>query len=632
MIYIISLFHGVDEFLERYEVLISERFKSKTVKQPSIGTIGVKLESGLLNINLDDLNIDLKEIEDILNSYKLKVKYHKLKDGSFLSLNKNTDMDMLSELTETLDISSKNIVDGNLQIPVYKSLYLDKLLKENKQLNVIKNDNFKNLVNDIQNSNDFSIKLPKKLNATLRDYQETGVKWLSVLDNYSFGGILADDMGLGKTLQVISILSSYIENNKKCKTSIVVCPSSLILNWENEIAKFAPHLKVSVLFGNASHREDIINNLENYNVIITSYDVLKRDIDCYINKKYSFKYIIADEAQYIKNSNTQNAKALKLLRGDIRFALTGTPIENSLAELWSIFDYVLPNYLGTYGKFKKTYEAPITTHGDSIATSRLKKLVSPFILRRLKKDVLAELPDKIITVYENQMDTKQENLYKAQLALAKEEISSELSTSTFEKSQIKILAAINRLRQVCCHPSLFIENYDGESSKLNQCMEIIKDAVKAGHKLLLFSSYTSMFEIIEKELKSLNINYFELTGKTKVTNRITMVDEFNKNPDIPVFLISLKAGGTGLNLTGADIVIHYDPWWNLSAENQATDRAYRIGQKNNVQVYKLITNNTIEEKIFELQEKKAALVDKMITSEETFINKLSKDDIMSLFE
>ena len=291
----------------------------------------------------------------------------------------------------------------------------------------------------------------------------------------------------------------------------------------------------------------------------------------------------------------------------------------------------MPGYLFGYKKFKEEFEVPIVKENDEYAMHKLKMLISPFILRRNKKDVLTELPEKTITVLNNQMSDEQESIYMTYLAQIKEDVANEIYINGFEKSQIKILAALTRLRQICCHPSLFIKDYEGESSKLNQCIEILQDAIEAGHKILLFSGYTSMFEIIEEELIKRKIKYFKLTGNTKVDERISLVDEFNSNPNIKVFLISLKAGGTGLNLTGADMVIHYDPWWNQSAENQATDRAYRIGQKNNVQVYKLITSNSIEEKIYELQQKKATLIDNMLDTKTSFINKLSKDEIMSLF-
>ena len=532
-----------------------------------------------------------------------------------------------------LDINYEKLEGGRLSVPMYRGLYLDELLKRAKIDNVSKESEYRKFVNEIGGKEfDVEKELPKNLNAGLRTYQRTGYNWLKGLEDYKLGGILADDMGLGKTLQMLSVIQSYKESKENKKPSIVVCPSSLTINWKNEAQKFANDINVQVIYGSAEERINQINNIPNYDLIITSYDSLKRDIEKYKEKNYSFKYIIADEAQYIKNNNTQNAKAIKEITAETRYALTGTPIENSLSELWSIFDFIMPGYLFSYRKFKELYETPIMKKEDSNAMNRLKMLISPFILRRTKKEVLTELPDKTISVLNNEMQDEQLDIYLSYLSQAKQEALAEIQANGFEKSQIKILALLMRLRQICCHPSLFIDNYNGKSSKLEQCVEILKDAISSGHKILLFSGYTSMFDFIEDELKKENIKYFKLTGKTKIGDRIEMVDEFNRNEDIKVFLISLKAGGTGLNLTGADMVIHYDPWWNISAENQATDRTYRIGQKKNVQVYKLITKNSIEEKIYELQQKKAELVDNMLSTRETFISKLSKDEIIDLFK
>ena len=429
---------------------------------------------------------------------------------------------------------------------------------------------------------------------------------------------------------MLSVIVDYAKKEER-KASLVVSPSSLTLNWQNEATKFTNELKTAVIRGTLQERKRIIEEIDKYDLVITSYDLLKRDIEIYKEKDYKFKYIIADEAQYLKNSNTKNAKAIKQIKAETRYALTGTPIENSLAELWSIFDFIMPGYLFTYRKFKNIYETPIVKENDEKAMQKLKMLIEPFILRRNKKEVLKELPEKTVTVLNNEMNEEQKNIYLTYLLRAKQEIAEKIEIDGYEHSQMQILAALTRLRQICCHPSLFMEGYKEGSSKLEQCIEIIAEAIEAGHKILLFSGYTSMFEIIEKELKKKNIKYFKLTGATNVDERMKMVDEFNSNPDIKIFLISLKAGGTGLNLTGADMVIHYDPWWNISTENQATDRAYRIGQKNNVQVYKLITKNSIEEKIYELQQKKSELVDNMLSTRTSFINKLSREEIMNLF-
>lgn len=626
------LANEIELYMRKFEVLATEDFKQKQIRQPKVSNIGVKVENNLLELDFDGLGFELSELKDIMDKYKLKKKFHRLKNGDFINLEENETINLFENLQTNLDIDFKQIEQGEIKLPVFRSLYLERLLKNSNIMNISKDENYVNIVEKIDNKNvDESIVLPKGLNASLRNYQETGFKWLKTLDSYNFGGILADDMGLGKTIQLVSVILSYVEETENPKASLVICPSSLTLNWFNEIRKFAPSLKVMLINGNANDRKNKIAKIEDYNVVIASYDILKRDIDIYKEKKYQFKYVIADEAQYIKNNNTQNFKAIKEIEAETRYALTGTPIENSLSELWSIFDFVMPGYLFGYRKFKELYETPIVRDEDSSAMKKLKMLIEPFILRRIKEDVLTELPDKTITILNNEMEDEQERIYLSYMSQVKEEIETEISVNGFEKSQIKILSLLMRLRQICCHPSLFIENYKGESSKLNQCIQIVKDAIESGHKILLFSGYTSMFDIIEEEFKKENISYYKLTGQTKVSDRIRLVDEFNENPDIKVFLISLKAGGTGLNLIGADMVIHYDPWWNLSAENQATDRTYRIGQKRNVQVYKLITKNSIEEKIYELQQKKARLIDNMLSTNETFISKLSKDEIMSLF-
>ncbi|MCI9000342.1 MAG: DEAD/DEAH box helicase [Clostridia bacterium] len=623
----------INWYMQKFEVLATEDFKQKQIKKPKMVALGVKIENNLLNIDLENLNFDKKELKDILNKYHEKQKYYRLKNGDFLSLEQNEDIEFLDNLISGGDIGVKEVEEGSIRLPIYRTLYLNRILEKIENTSIKKDETYKKMIEDIEDKADVEeLQIPKCLNHTLRQYQKVGFKWLKTLDGYGFGGILADDMGLGKTLQVLSLILAYKESNKQEKQPImVVCPSSLSLNWKAEIQKFASNIEALVISGNAKTRQEQIEQIAKVDVVITSYDLLKRDIDKYKECQYEFRYIIADEAQYMKNSNTQNAKAIKALNARTRFALTGTPIENSLSELWSIFDFLMPGYLFSYKKFKENYEMPIVRDENAEVMGNLRMLIEPFILRRTKKEVLTELPDKTITVLNNEMEEEQQKIYMSYLAQAKEELQEHIEAQGFEKSSIQILALLTRLRQICCHPSLFLADYKGGASKLQQCIELVKDAIESGHKILLFSTYTAMFEMIEKELKKEEISYFKLTGQTKVNERIELVDEFNQNPEIKVFLISLKAGGTGLNLTGADMVIHYDPWWNLSAENQATDRAYRIGQKNNVQVYKLITKNSIEEKIYELQEKKAKLIDNVLDTNTSFINKLSKEDIMMLF-
>ena len=621
----------IENYMKMFEVLVAKNFKEKKVRALSLKTMGIRVENNLLNLDLENIGLDLAELNDIIKKYKLKKKYYRLKNGDFIDLENDKTIKVFAEMEDNLDIQYEEAENNIIKLPINRIMYLDKILKKLDNTKIITNNEYVEIVETIdQNNQSTETKLPNNLNAELRKYQKEGYNWLKNLDTYNFGGILADDMGLGKTLQVLAVILSYVENEKEAvKPSLIVAPSSLVLNWLNEAEKFTPTLTKVAITGNYEERKSKIDDIANFNIVVTSYDLLKRDIDLYKQKNYDFKYIIADEAQYIKNNNTKNARAIKYINAETRFALTGTPIENSLSELWSIFDYAMPGYLFSYKKFKELYETPIVKEENNNRMERLKRLIEPFVLRRVKKEVLTELPDKSVTVLYNEMEEEQKNIYMSYMLRAKSEVLQEINS---ENNRIRILALLMRLRQICCHPSLFLNNYEGGSSKLEQCIEVINDVIKNNHRILLFSGYTSMFEIIEKELKKRKIKYFKLTGQTKVDERIDLVNEFNKNEDIKVFLISLKAGGTGLNLTGADVVIHYDPWWNLSAENQATDRTYRIGQKNNVQVYKLITKNSIEEKIYELQQRKEKLIDSVLSNKNTFINNLSKEDIMALFE
>jgi len=620
----------LEEYIKISEVYTTDRFNRKNIKKSEKTSIGVKVNNNLLEINLDNLPIDKKEIKDILQKYKLNKKYHRLKDGSFVSLEGNKDVEFLNNLFDGMDISYKNI-EETIQLPINRMLYLDKLLNNNPQVEFIANEEYKKIVEDTNIKDGYKL-IPEELKDILRDYQKVGYEWLNVLDKYGFGGILADDMGLGKTIQILSILLMTKKKEKTKQASLVVAPSSLTLNWKNEVEKFAKELSINIINGNAEERAKKINNIAKYDLAITSYDLLKRDIEEYEKLDYTFRYIIADEAQYIKNNNTQNSKAIKRIKAKTKYALTGTPMENSLSELWSIFDYIMPGYLFTYKKFKKNYEIPIAREHDEETLNKLKMIIEPFILRRTKREVLKELPDKTTIVLNNEMQKEQEKIYLSYLAQARDELHEEIEDKGFEQSRIKILALLTRLRQICCHPSLFISNYKEGSGKLNQCIELVKDGIHSGHKILLFSGYTSMFEIIEQALRKEGINYLKLTGKTNVKDRFDLIEQFNNNEDVKVFLISLKAGGTGINLTSADMVIHYDPWWNLSVENQATDRTHRIGQTKKVQVYKLITKNSIEEKIYDLQQRKKELIDNMLSTDTKFINKLSKEDILGLFE
>jgi SNF2 family DNA or RNA helicase len=459
----------------------------------------------------------------------------------------------------------------------------------------------------------------------MRKYQTVGFRWLKTLDAYQFGGILADDMGLGKTLQVISVLLSAKQEKQK-GTSLIVSPASLVYNWQEEFSRFAPEIRTAVLSGAQSARAELLHHYEEYDVMITSYDLLKRDIGEYEDKQ--FLYQVLDEAQYIKNHTTAVAKAVKCINSKTKYALTGTPIENRLSELWSIFDYLMPGFLYGYENFRKELEIPITKNKEEEASNRLKRMISPFILRRLKQDVLTDLPEKLEEIHYAKFESKQQKLYDGQVVHMKEMLAKQ-SGSDFAQNKIQILAELTKLRQICCDPSLLFENFDGDSSKRQACLELVKSAIEGEHRMLVFSQFTSMLSLLEEDLTKEGIAYYKITGSTSKEERIRLVKKFNEG-DVPVFLISLKAGGTGLNLVGADVVIHYDPWWNQAVQNQATDRAHRIGQEKVVTVYKLIAKGTIEEKIVKLQENKKNLADEILSGEHGGLAQLSKEELLEL--
>lgn len=616
---------NINKLISISEVNVSEKFKKIKYTTPKNISMGVKLVNNLIEIDFDNLEFNLEELKNIIKNYDMKKKYYRLKDGSYINLNYDY-FKTIEDLNNDLDLQSVEHVDNKVYVPKYRSLAINTIIENNSNIISSNNSSYKEMVNDLITHKQIDYTIPKCVFNVLRSYQKTGFKWLKTISTFGLGGILADDMGLGKTLQIISLL---LDNDNKSIPSIVICPSSLIYNWLKEVEKFAPSINTIALVGNKQQRTLLLENLKNIDLIITSYDLLKRDIEAY--EKFSFKYCILDEAQYIKNSYTQNAESVKRINSNVRFALTGTPIENSLSDLWSIFDFIMPNFLLNYNKFKNNYENPIIKNNNTEILHKLHKMIEPFVLRRLKKDVLKDLPDKIVTLSYTEMNETQKKLYLSELIKINEEFKKEIENNGFNKNKIIMLALLTRLRQICCHPSLFLENYNGESAKLNQCMQLVKNCIDSNHKIIIFSQFTTMLDIIASEFDQNNISYYMLTGKTKVNDRITLIDKFN-NDDTSVFLISLKAGGTGLNLTSADIVIHFDPWWNNSVENQATDRTHRIGQKNKVQVYKMIVKDTIEEKIQLLQNKKQHLCDSIITEKEVFINSLTKEDIKTLFK
>lgn len=617
---------GTERLMELGEVRCTKRFlQHHSVSRVHV-SVGVSLSSGLLDLDVSIEDVPAEELLEILKSYRRKQKYYRLKNGSFVDL-EEPSLEMLAELTEAMNLKDKELLKGKMKLPVYRTLYLDKMLEEHDTVISNRDSRFKEVVKGFKTVKDADFEEPASLSKQMRKYQKDGYKWLRTMEAWQFGGILADDMGLGKTLQVIAVMLAAKEEGRG-GTSLVVTPASLVFNWGAEFEKFAPGLTVSLITGNLDERQKKLDEYQKADVLVTSYDLLKRDIAMYEDKEFSYEII--DEAQYIKNHTTAAAKAVKVIHSKIRYALTGTPIENRLSELWSIFDYLMPGFLYGYDVFKKEIETPIVKNNDEKALKRLQKMTGPFILRRLKEDVLKDLPEKLEEYRYVRLGSTQQKLYDGQVIHMKEQIARQ-NSEDFNKNKLQILAELTRLRQICCDPSLCFENYNGEAAKLEACLDLVQSAIDGGHRILLFSQFTSMLEILQRELTEREIPYYVITGSTSKEKRLELVRKFNEGT-VPVFLISLKAGGVGLNLTGADVVIHYDPWWNLAAQNQATDRAHRIGQKKKVTVYKLIVSHTIEEKIQKLQESKKNLADQVINGEGGSLGSMSREELLELLE
>ena len=608
-------------------VYISQAIKQMRVtKMPRI-RLGVSLSAGLLNLDMDVEGMDQAQLFDILSRYDRKKKYFRLKDGSFLGIS-DGQLQELSALKDGLQVSDSELKKGKTQVPAYRAMYLDSQLKGGDLVKVEKDNAFRALIRNMQTMEEHKFQIPREQEKILRGYQKEGFCWIKTLKHNRFCGILADDMGLGKTLQVITFLWSEFQESVpgENRRALVVTPASLVFNWMNEIEHFAPGLPATVVTGDVKERKNLIRNAGGREVLITSYDLLKRDLKAY--QKLDFAVQIIDEAQYIKNHGTQAAKAVKEVRSEFRLALTGTPVENRLSELWSIFDFLMPGFLYSYEKFRKEIELPAVQYSNSDAMQRLQKMIRPFVLRRLKRDVLKDLPDKLEKDMFSLLESEQKELYEAHTERLRLMLGMQ-SDAEFRTSKLQILAEITRLRQICCYPGLVYEGYKGNSSKLEMCMELVQNAVNGGHKILLFSQFTTMLDVLAVRLKKAKVSFYMLTGATSKEKRAQMVQAFNED-DTSVFCISLKAGGTGLNLTAADIVIHYDPWWNLAVQNQATDRAHRIGQKNVVSVYRLFMKDTIEERIRALQEMKRELADEILSGEGIGQALISREEVLEL--
>lgn len=638
------LSEGMPQFQEVGEVWLSESVRHLRVLPPPEVSMGVSLGGGWLDLKIETAGIDPAELLQVLSEYRQKKKYYRMKNGEFLQLS-GGGLQALDSLTADLGLTKSEFQAGEAKIPAYRAFYLDSLSGDGRMKLFQRDEAYGMMVRDLKTAQSVSYAVPAVLEKTLREYQKIGYTWMRTLARYHFGGILADDMGLGKTLQVIALLTAFYQEKTEQKAagnegsgselplpSLIVCPASLVYNWGQEFARFSPEIRVLLIAGTAKERQEQLEEQmrmeasEGAQVIITSYDLLKRDRAAYLGR--TFEYEIIDEAQVIKNAKTQGAKAVKEISANARFALTGTPVENRLSELWSIFDFLMPGFLYSYRKFRERYELPIVKNQDPEALAALRRMTGPFVLRRLKKDVLRELPGKEERIVYSAASGRQQKLYTASALKLKEALAGGAWSGN---GKLEVLSQLMRLRQICCDPALCFEDYTGESAKLETCVSLIASASAAGHKILLFSQFASMLERIRERLLQEGISSHLLVGATPKEERSRMVQAFASD-EVPVFLISLKAGGTGLNLTAADIVIHYDPWWNVAAQNQATDRAYRIGQEKPVTVYKLILKDTIEENLLKLQNAKLALAAQVVSEGMVSLGDLSQNELMELFE
>ena len=516
--------------------------------------------------------------------------------------------------------------DNKFIVKTYRAGLINEL--KNLDVELVLSEEFENFWKQMSTfSTSEDLQLPEGINAEFREYQTKGFGWLWFMYKYGLNGILADDMGLGKTLQALAVVQKAKEQDGPMPT-LVVCPTTVVFNWESEIQKFAPTLTTLKLSG--TERKQFFKHIPEYDVVITSYALLRRDIEKL--KDINFRYVILDESQNIKNAMSQTAQAVKKLGATHKLALSGTPIENKLEELWSVFDFLMPGFLFSMADFNSRYVNPIMERQDKTVEKRLKLQIYPFILRRMKRDVAKDLPDKVENIAYCELTDEQRDFYLQVLDSTKEELFKSIEQNGLEKSRLSIFSALLRLRQICCHPRLYdkdnVKNIM-KSGKFEKLKVMLEEIIDEGHRILLFSQFVDMLDLIKAWLEREGIPYEYLTGKTK--DRQGAVERFNSTPSIPIFLISLKAGGTGLNLTGADYVIHYDPWWNPAVEDQATDRAYRIGQTKKVFVYRLITKNTVEEKIQKLKTAKRNLVDSVISVDRNIVKSLTMDDIKEIF-
>ena len=620
-----SLFHllteGLSALSELGEVMLSDRLRQISVRPAPKLSVRATVKSNLLDVELGASGLSAADLAIYLDSYKRHQTFARLTSGDIIRLDEGARAAF--GLAADLGVDAVDLLDG-VSLPASSTLFVDSMLARTPALEADCDAAFRRTVERLDTLGKMDFTVPASLKATLRGYQVDGYQWLGSLEHLGLGGILADDMGLGKTLQMIAHILARVEAGD-AKPTLVVCPASLVYNWTAELERFAPSIDVCAIVGTKAQRRVQIAGVAEHNVVVTSYDLMRRDIDEYVEQ--DFARVVLDEAQYIKNPLTQVARAAKRLPAGVRFALTGTPIENRLSELWSIFDFLMPGLLGTRESFAKRFESPVE-HAEGDSAARLQALVSPFVLRRVKEDVVADLPEKIEDTVMAQLTGEQRKLYLANQDRIAQQVQHR-EAGEFKKDKLKVLAELTKLRQICCDPHLHYADYKAGSAKLDTCMELVRGALDGGHRILLFSQFTGMLDIIGKRLAKEDIAFLKLTGASSKESRAKMVAQFQAG-EVPVFLISLKAGGVGLNLTAADVVIHYDPWWNVAAQDQATDRAHRIGQQHTVTVYKLIAKDTIEERIMQMQESKRDLVNSVLGGDGISSALFTREDVLAL--
>ena len=641
------LYGGLVQFRAIGEVFTTPAFDRLIVERPPRVSLGLSLRANLIQMDVRESDLSADELRAMLSAYRRRKRFHRMSDGRIAALGEG-DVAALGDMMRDLGVSADELLDGGAELPTYQAFYLDREYGD-----AVRDRAFEDYLRCLDEPGEL-VAAPASLVDTLRPYQVEGFRWLARLASLGFGGILADEMGLGKTLQMIALVKSLRDSGQLGGPVLVACPASLVFNWADEFARFAPDVPVCALEGSRAHREALLfratqgidegrvlgcgddagedartageriagaSSADVPCVIVASYDRVR--IDGAQLARVEWGLVVLDEAQYIKNHATKTTRAVKRLRAPLRFALTGTPVENRLSELWSIFDFLMPGFLGSYERFRERYELRIIGEDEETA-ARLRALIEPFVLRRRKADVLTDLPAKFESIRYVPLDREQRRLYDGAEQRLREDLNAQKRQNASranrrghipdaEKSAVEVLAELTRLRQIALDPALVFENYKGGAEKLGAIMELVDEAMEAGRKVLIFSQFTSYLDVLSAELDRRGIGHFAITGATPKRERVRLVNEFN-NDETPVFLVSLKAGGTGLNLTGASVVVHADPWWNAAATDQATDRAHRIGQNREVDVYKVVAKGTIEERIVALQQAKRDLADSVIAA------------------